>query len=201
MQSDFGENHFDRCQFDGREAKKSSKETRLAWSDCDNIGIVSHSGYLGAIPAWATDNEQLKAVICLRDERHAARISNVEQLPAEYLAHDKAVKRAGSYKAWLAGIAYRAWRQGLDSVAIGQEMDMSPVSVRQQLYRMRLAARDLGFDPGYQPSGKIQLRSRQRSCPNARDPKRWRLYRNLVGRGMGRGKARKIAYGIPLEAA
>lgn len=61
-------------------------------------------------------------------------------------AHVAAVKRAGGYLEWQGAIAYRAWRLGQDSVAVGESLGMSPSSVRQNLVRLCDVARDLGFE-------------------------------------------------------
>jgi hypothetical protein len=62
--------------------------------------------------------------------------------------HKAAIKHAGGYMQLHAAIAFRAWRLGMDSVAVAETVSMTPQAVRQSLWRMRDTARDLGFEIG-----------------------------------------------------
>jgi hypothetical protein len=62
--------------------------------------------------------------------------------------HKAAIKHAGGYMQLHAAIAFRAWRLGMDSVAVAETVAMTPQAVRQSLWRMRDTAKDLGFEVG-----------------------------------------------------
>jgi hypothetical protein len=75
---------------------------------------------------------------------------------AENDAHMAAVRKAGSYLALQNAIAYRAWRLGQDSVAIGESLGMSPQAIRVNIQRLCNAARDLDYEtfPRHHSLGK-----------------------------------------------
>lgn len=144
--SDFGDQHFDRFQWDNRRARAVSAETRIDWNDYKGMGtengaVLRHPRW---IPAFASDNEKLKRVILARDAIHALVVT--EHFYAECSTHLKAVTRCGSYQAFLAGIAVRAWRLRQDCVAIAAAMEITPTVVRRHLSLMVNAARKLGFE-------------------------------------------------------
>jgi hypothetical protein len=62
--------------------------------------------------------------------------------------HRDAIKRAGGYLELQAAIAFRAWRLGMDSVGVAETVGLSPQAIRQALWRMRYAAKQLGFEVG-----------------------------------------------------
>ena len=116
------------------------------------------------IPPFSANDEQLKSVLL----HHAWRYINGRACPSEVdytllmelLAassgrmkmvgrkHIAAVKRAGSYLAYLTAIAYRSWRLRMTSVQIAKEMGISPTTVRQTLCRLRRDAFALNYDVG-----------------------------------------------------
>lgn len=125
-------------------------------------------------PAFAADTKKLRRVLLHRGRMYlygnaasprrawktinaAATRKALERLPVffqncpahkrcESEAHIAAVKRAGGYLELQAAIAYRAWRLGQDSVAIGESLGMSPQSVRVNLQRLCEIARHLGCE-------------------------------------------------------
>lgn len=124
------------------------------------------------IPDWANSDALLRLVIAQRIYRYAnyrfdARVPSdlVADLPSlrvlanaqfeklvarnqtlEEKRHVEAVKHAGGYGALIAAVAYRAFRLCESSVDIARGLAISPVAVRQHIYRLRLAARDLGLE-------------------------------------------------------
>jgi hypothetical protein len=102
----------------------------------------------------------------------AATAKALKQVPAFYRncpthkrgeseAHVAAVRRAGGYLELQAAIAYRAWRLGQDSVAVGESLGMSPQSVRVNLQRMCEIARALGFETFQRHPSKGRCRNKQ----------------------------------------
>jgi len=93
---------------------------------------------------WKTANAKATA--------HALRSYEIRpDAPAQIAmrdAHIAAVKRAGGYLQLIASCAFRAWRLGQDSVAVGDSLGISPCSVRVMLQRIRDVARKLGYDVG-----------------------------------------------------
>jgi len=72
-------------------------------------------------------------------------------------AHKAAVKRAGSFLAFQASVAYRAWRQNQSSVAVAESLGITPWCVRQHLSRLRRVAERLGYEVG--PPGRTAGRT------------------------------------------
>jgi hypothetical protein len=130
------------------------------------------------VPPFAHDTEQLKKVLMLRALRYLRGTTPIRELhnadweqlnrratekalrgykirsDAPRVQHEMqarhraSVRRAGGFLQLLAAIAYRAWRLGQDSVAVGESLGISPVNVRATLQRLRDSARQLGFDVG-----------------------------------------------------
>jgi hypothetical protein len=82
---------------------------------------------------------------CLRGRKVIAG-SPVHKLAAE--AERNTIKRAGSYSARNAAIAWRAWREGQDSVTVAEGLGITPQCVRVLLQKMRETAAELGYETG-----------------------------------------------------
>jgi hypothetical protein len=63
-------------------------------------------------------------------------------------SHKAAVRRAGGYLELQAAIAYRSWRLGQSSPIVAESVGMTAWAVRAVLNRLRVAARELGYDTG-----------------------------------------------------
>ena len=140
--------HYDQWQFERfRHNRPVSSETRIDWSDygrmgCENGEVpLRHARW---IPPFAAYNEKLKAVILEQERMHTLYGNRQKNQFGDKCA--RAVKHAGGYRAMLAGIGFRAWRLRQDAINIADQMEMSPVVVRQYLYRMICVARQLGFE-------------------------------------------------------
>jgi hypothetical protein len=137
-------NTFDRYQFYKR-ARPVSAKSEITYSDYDRMrtvnGSVSRRNKMW-IPEFAYNNEQLKAVILECEARNRKGINNGSR---EIHTHLTAVKRAGSFRAFSAAIAYRAWRLGNDGIGIAAEMGITPTGVRRHINRMVRIAEFLGF--------------------------------------------------------
>jgi hypothetical protein len=137
--------HFDRWQFyRNRRHIRTLGKSEVDWSDFQkSMSMKDECSPRRNTPAFALDDEKLRAVIIARDAAHALVKSGTSGDSPELRLHRKSVRRAGSYRAFIAAIAFRAWRQGLSSVEIASLMGISPMSVRQHLYRMTLTANQL----------------------------------------------------------
>lgn len=62
--------------------------------------------------------------------------------------HKEAISRAGGYLELHSAVAYRSWLLGQDSVQVAESLGIDPATVRQNLYRLKAVARELGFDAG-----------------------------------------------------
>lgn len=170
--------NFDRYQFEGRGAFPASAETSIAWTDYGRMHTEFHNANPAAyVPPFALNNSQLKSTLLLRawhsiggkglptapdrDEINRAAtakalrgnrcIANVgaPSIQREMVKkHAAAVRKAGGYLQLLAAIAFRSWRLGMNSIEVAQSLDMTPCQVRVNLWRMRDAAKKLGFDCG-----------------------------------------------------
>src|SRR5258708_3388602 len=136
---------FDLHQF-VRKDRPVSALTGISWQDFANMQTSNGSVPRKSarwIPAFASKMEQLRAVILECDRRNQVALKRFwVGCSAENEKHKKAVKRAGSFRAFLAGIAYRGWLQRLDSIAVAEMMEIQPGNVRQHLYRMLKIARE-----------------------------------------------------------
>lgn len=121
------------------------------------------------IPPFALDTEKFRHVLMVRgwvmahsgkpfnpevsyeriDAIATVRVLSKYRTPIpEYEKNAAAVRRAGTYLSLQAAIAYRAWRQGQNSVEIAEALGITPVSVRQSLARLKRIARIIGYDVG-----------------------------------------------------
>lgn len=179
------EAHFDRWQFDGREAHAVSANTGIDWSDYKRMQTAHKvSPSHRVIPEFSSSNDMLKAVIVERDRRH----QNMHFSPrasAEFKSHLEAIQRVGSYKALLAAVAYRSWRLRHDCIQVAADTGISPTNVRQHLFRMVQTARDLGL-PVYPDDPRRDLVEEEME--------RWRTY--LAGRRRQRRMQHRIARGL-----
>jgi hypothetical protein len=155
---------FDRHQFDGRRPLPVSTASRIAFEDYTRMSVHTRKPALKrSTPAFALNDEMLAAVIRRRWELR--RRAYLKPGTDETIKHKKAVRRAGSYMAMIAAIAYRSWRLGKDSIEVAREAGIRPACVRQHLNRMRVAARQLGYEPGPVP-GKCGRPRKQQDLPN-----------------------------------
>ena len=148
---------FDPWQFYKPHVRVVSAETRIAFSDLARMSSTKRVSARARrwIPDWSLDNSKLKAVILERTRLNKA--AHLRPSEKETRVHLRAVERAGSFPALLAGIAYRAWRLGLDSVTIATEMKIQPMAVRQIIFKMNLTARKL-FEENYDPVKEAETR-------------------------------------------
>ena len=127
---------FDRWQFDKKYRPKKMSQ-QISWEDFRReMGVENGNKPVRDarwIPLFSADDKKLRLVIIERDHWHHH--TDFRGLGTSG-THKRAVRRAGSYRAFLAGIAFRAWRLCWDSVTIAEEMQISPQTVRVQLHRM-----------------------------------------------------------------
>jgi hypothetical protein len=170
---------FDNYQFEGRGAYPVSAETRIAFDDYwRSMHCEQHRAKPAPwVPPFALNDKQLQKVLLMRAWRYIHNGSpmphNVKREevnreatakalrgygirddapPIQHVIQDKhktAVRKAGGLLAMHAAIAFRAWRLGMDSVAVAETLGMTPQAVRQALWRMRDTARRLGLDVGH----------------------------------------------------
>jgi hypothetical protein len=147
---------FDRHQFAGWQPShfvKDMTDAGLAREDRENIHTERHATRLRKwIPEWAASDEKLRAVLSARIQCHATHFRSYLRrgLSGSELAilvrHKAAIKRAGSYEALHAAIAYRSFRLGWHSSAVAESLGVTAAMVRMNLMRMRDTARRLGFE-------------------------------------------------------
>lgn len=169
--------NFDNHQFAGRNNYPASATTGIAFSDYARMHTQTHGAKPTAfVPPFALNDKKLQRVLLHRAWKYAhggatlpaqfdrdalnkaatARalngytISNdAASIQHEAIAmHRAAIKRAGGYLEFQAAIAFRSWRLGMDSVAVAETVRITPQAVRQALWRMRNAAKQLGFEVG-----------------------------------------------------
>jgi hypothetical protein len=141
---------FDQFQFadSGRRRNRTvTAKSQIDWSDSERMGnVASHVPKRPArwIPAFASNMEQLRAVILEHEKRNIFTYRDCTSHEAR--EHQRNVARAGGYRAFLAGIAYRAWLERVDCIGIAELMDIKPITVRQILFKLNQTARALGFE-------------------------------------------------------
>lgn len=125
----------------------------LTWDDVRSIQQVENKPRCQRwIPDWVFSTEKLKAVIQARAQYHVRSTSWIYPTQPYQLKmlimHQSAIARAGSYEAMLAVIAWRSFRLGWTSTAISESLGgtVTPTGVRQHVFRLRQAARKLGFE-------------------------------------------------------
>jgi hypothetical protein len=123
---------FDRYQFDGRRPLPVSIASRIAFEDYTRMGVqVRKPAMKRSIPSFAFNDQMLAAVIRRRWE--SRKQAYLKPGTDEAIKHKKAVRKAGSYMAFLCGIAYRSWRLGKDSVEVAREAGIRATCVRPTL--------------------------------------------------------------------
>jgi 2-hydroxychromene-2-carboxylate isomerase len=162
---------FDRWQFDNRPVRLS-RESEIDWNDYHQMHSEHHGPGEGKkrwTPRFASDNEKVRAVLLAIGWRllhgNAPQPADVDwqelnrqctdyvlglKIP-EYQKYttiglQRAVRHAGSYLGYHAGVVNFFWREGLDSATVASVMDVSPTQVRQVAWRMRTVAVKLGFE-------------------------------------------------------
>lgn len=185
--------NFDRYQFDGlRGAFPASAQSHIAFSDYNTMHTEQHHANPAAwIPPFALNNKQLQQVLIRRawhyihghgipaaaDRDKINRAATAKALKGTNLhsdapaiqhemvsKHKAAVRKAGGFLQLLASIAFRSWRLGMNSVEVAESLDMTPQAVRVNLWRMRDAAKSLGFDTGRAGHTAGMKRKRKRKC-------------------------------------
>jgi len=122
------------------------------------------------VPEWAMSNALLKMVIQEKARRYRFGCRNFRR-HTRFVKNRKQVNLAGSYEAFLAGIAYRAWRLGWDSVTIAREQGITPHRVVKYLYRLKAIGRVLAAN-GWKPVG-LQLNRSKWDDPVFVEQMRW----------------------------
>jgi hypothetical protein len=59
--------------------------------------------------------------------------------------HELAIKRAGGYLEFTTLLLYKSLRLGQHSTTVAEQMGITPVHVRQHVYRANIVAEDFGF--------------------------------------------------------
>ncbi len=131
------------------------------WNFIQGVGIGRNDGS-GHVPdELVNDWQRLCRMADEVEEQRARRdISHLSTYQQQLIrTHRESVKRAGGYAELQAAIAYRSWRLGQDSVAVGESLGMSPQSVRVNLQRMSEMARRLGFEvfPYHKSRGVLRI--------------------------------------------
>lgn len=167
--------HFDNFQFENRGAYPASAKSCLAFSDIRTMHTEHHDGNPAAwVPPFALNDKQLQQTLLLRAWRYVHNRgippADLHKINADATAkalkgscvaadapaiqremvrkHIAAVRRAGGYMQLHAAIAFRSWRLGMSSVEVAESLGMTPYAVRVALWRLRDAAKKLGFDVG-----------------------------------------------------
>ncbi len=149
----------------------------LDWNDYSRMGVDSRALRNPMwTPPFAASTQKLRKVIVLRAQQYlyggrgkampekvdwqevnqratakalARQISpSASAYQHQILATHKNSIRRFTYMGLQAAVAYRAWREGMNSVAIAETLGIAPWNVRQILYGLRKAAARLGFDTG-----------------------------------------------------
>jgi hypothetical protein len=129
-----------------------------------HLQLFSGAGKALWTPPFAHNANQLQAVLLRKAEMFLGDVvaipdfeildklatKHVFKLPdsKEYRSLKQSVRKCGSYLAFQSAIAYRYWRLGEDSVAVAQQVDSTPVAIRQQIVRLKRVAESLGFQTG-----------------------------------------------------
>lgn len=148
--------NFDRHQFAGWQPGHFSRDLMdagLAREDRENIHTTRQLTRLRKwIPEWTASDDKLRAVLSVRIKQHShyrmpRGPRGLTETQISLIAdHKAAIKRAGSYEALQAAIAYRSFRLGWHSPAVAESLGVTAGMVRQCLARMRNLARELGFE-------------------------------------------------------
>jgi hypothetical protein len=166
---------FDKFQF-SRRPKMASVNSELSYGDIRGIHLLSKgsSRYRGYIGRWATNPPQLQKVILTRgwhflhggrstippemtwpmlkklcDEKFATRSTewmNADSRKDHLVRFIRSVNAAGGYLEYIAALAYRSLVLGHESSVIGQQMEITSVNVRTQIFRLNQIAERLGFE-------------------------------------------------------
>lgn len=125
------------------------------------------------------------------------KVSRVAKRRKEFQKHVKAIRAHSGYCGFQLRIAWLAWRAGLDSVGVAQEMGIRPGEVRQILFKIQSAARSLGLPCSAphptarhtRPSRPVDLRPiivlHLAGCSPSSIARRLRLNRRRVGMALG----------------
>jgi hypothetical protein len=187
---------FDNWQFQGRYQRRAvSAESKISFDDYTrSMKTEFRAEGRGWVPPFALNNEQLQKVLLTRAWRYihhvvslpkdvewqeVARVATEKALQPHKIksespriqkemlaAHVSAVIRAGGLLQLWAAIAFRAWRLGQDSIAVGESLGVSPGAVRINLFRLRDIARSLGYDTG-QPHHSYQSKDHSKRLKKA----------------------------------
>lgn len=160
-----------------RESYPVSAKTGLSFDDYRGMGVERHRlREAKTVPLFAQNDAMFRRVILLKVWRYCKRgpmpenlkLADVdtaathkalnpefgfETIPAKHRErveqHAEAIRRCGGYASFCSAIAYRAWRLRWNSLAIAEEMKLTPERVRQTLSRLVSIADELGF-PTYE---------------------------------------------------
>ena len=127
---------FDAYQFDNKRPRPVSKETGISFEDYGRMQTMRHSGYRPTAPPWSNSDEKTQRLIaariagCIKDLKPGTDLASVRETEERVLAlwrksakrctemvqRLKAVEKAGSLAALYAGVIYRSYRLGQDSI-------------------------------------------------------------------------------------
>ena len=196
---------YDPWQFYRGKAKPVSATSGIAWSDYERMGTIKAGEGLAKrrwIPAFAFDDAKLRAVLLKIGQRHvglgceitdwqevnrqateASFRKSSEHLPAHQKwtveSHQRAVRRAGSFLAMYAAVAFHYWRRAGDSVSVADTLGLTPQLVRLFSVRMVEVAKTLGFET-YAPHPTAGKKKGKRAAEARRASLRRRLYGSPV---------------------
>ena len=182
---------FDLYQFQSAVSKLKPRDTHLDFHDRDRMHTVRREagragGNVKETPEWALSDAEVRRVICFRISELAR--TPVPQTLVEIQKCEKKIRRiytrvksanavgvarakkVGGYAALYAAMLYRTFRLCQDSVTVARSLGMTPVAVRQSLYRLKLAHARMVANPEC-PGHLWRLRTgRVRRSPTRRDP-------------------------------
>jgi len=182
---------YDQWQWQSAVSKLKPRDTHLDFHDRERMHTERHKagrhgGNVQETPAWVMSDSEVRRVICFRISELAR--SPVPQTLAEIQTCEKKIrriytrvksanavgvaraKRVGGYAALYAAMLYRTFRLCEDSVTVARSLGMTPVAVRQSLYRLKLAHARMVANPEH-PGHLWRLREgRVRRSPTRRDP-------------------------------
>jgi len=113
-------------------------------------------------PALIEDRVILEQMCIASDKKHIEKAYGTrygrkpgDDTDCMWIRHVGSIELAGSYLSLISTIAYRSWRAGQASNAIAEQMGLTPVGVRQHLYRLVRIARKLGYEAHKKPHHRL----------------------------------------------
>jgi hypothetical protein len=152
--------HYDQHMYDGRRSKAVSIRTELAYSDFNDHMHVerrAHQRCKRWLPAWAFDDAQFRQVILTRcwlychggspmpkDTTWRMMRATCDGRGVRHIQLGTA-KRETGYLDFLVKLLWLSVRLGHNATEVAQQLGITPVHVRQELYKVNKVAELLRF--------------------------------------------------------